>query len=95
MPAKAQTLITLFQSHGGILRFSAILKAGFHLDLLTALEREGTVERIGRGLYHLTKYSIASYPDLVTASISNAQRSNLPYVCTCFPRSDKRDSKTC
>ncbi len=69
MPAKAQTLITFFQTHGGILRFSAILQAGFHPDSLIALEREGAVERIGRGLYRLTKYSIASYPDLVTASI--------------------------
>ena len=69
MPVKAQTLITFFQTHGGILRFSAILKAGFHPDSLIALKREGAVERIGRGLYSLTKYSISSYPDLVTASI--------------------------
>ena len=69
MPAKAQTLITFFQTHGGILRFSAILKAGFHPDSLIALEREGKVEKIGRGLYRLTKYNIPSYPDLVTASI--------------------------
>ena len=69
MPVKAQTLITFFQTHGGILRFSAILKAGFHPDSLIALEREGVVEKIGRGLYRLTKYTIASYPDLVTASI--------------------------
>lgn len=69
MPRKTQTLKTFFQTHGGILRFSAILKAGFHPDSLMALEKEGAVEKIGRGLYRLTKHSIASYPDLVTASI--------------------------
>jgi predicted transcriptional regulator of viral defense system len=69
MPAKSQTLATFFQSHGGVVRFSAILKAGFHPDSLNALEKEKKVEKIGRGLYRLTDYIPGSHPDLVTASL--------------------------
>ena len=69
MSAKTQILIAFFRTHGGILRFSAIIKAGFHPDSLIALEKEGTVEKIDRGIYRLTKYSIGSHPDLVTVSI--------------------------
>jgi len=69
MPAKSQTLATFFQSHGGVVRFSAILKAGFHPDSLNALEKEKKVEKIGRGLYRLTNYIPGSHPDLVTASL--------------------------
>jgi len=61
MPAKAQTLITFFQTYGGILRFSAILKAGFHPDSLIALEEEDEAQRTVGELYRLTKYSTASY----------------------------------
>ena len=69
MPAKAQALITFFKKHGGVVRFSAVLKAGFHSDSLIALEKEGKVEKIGRGLYRLMNYAIAVHPDLVTASL--------------------------
>lgn len=69
MPTKTQTLIEYFQDHGSVVRFSAILKAGFHPDSLTALEQEGKVEKIGRGLYRLTNYTPGSHPDLVAASL--------------------------
>ena len=69
MQAKTQKLIGFFQSHGGVIRFSAILKAGFHPDSLIALEKEGKVERIARGLYRLTNYIPGSHPDLVAASL--------------------------
>src|SRR4030042_6366966 len=69
MPAKTQTLATFFQSHGGVVRFSAILKAGFHPDSLNALEKEKKVAKIGRGLYRLTNYIPGSHPDLVPASL--------------------------
>ncbi len=69
MSIKAQTLSTFFQNQGGVARFSAILKAGFHPDSLTALEKEGKVEKIGQGLYRLTDYTLASYPDLIIASL--------------------------
>ena len=69
MSPKTQQLIGFFQKHGGILRFSAILKAGFHSDSLIALEEEKRVEKIGRGLYRLAGHEPSSYPDLVTACL--------------------------
>ena len=69
MNSKTQQLIGFFQRHGGILRFSAILKAGFHSDSLTALEEEKKIEKIGRGLYQLTNREPDSHPDLVATSI--------------------------
>jgi len=61
--------MSFFQSHGGVARFSAILKAGFHPDSLSALEKEGRVEKIARGLYRVTNYTPGSHPDLVIASL--------------------------
>jgi len=69
MAAKIQTLTAFFQEHGGVVRFSAILKAGYHPDSLIALEREGKVEKIGRGLYRLINHAITAHPDLVLASL--------------------------
>ena len=69
MQERRQKIISYFQNHGGVARFSSILKAGFHPDVLTALEREGKVEKIARGLYRLTDYTLGSHPDLVTASL--------------------------
>lgn len=66
---KNKALISLFEKNGGILRFSTIIKAGFHSDTLVALEKKGVVQKTGRGIYCLTKHSIGSYPDLVMASI--------------------------
>lgn len=69
MSAKSRALVTFFQKQGGVVRFSVIIKAGFHPDSLMALEREGTVEKIGSGLYRLTDHALVSHPDLVTASL--------------------------
>lgn len=69
MKTRKQELINFFQRHGGVARFSAILKAGFHPDSLTALEKEGKVEKIARGLYRLTNYILDFHPDLVTVSL--------------------------
>ena len=69
MQGKSKELIRFFRSHSGIVRFSAILKAGFHPDSLTALKKEGKVERIARGLYRVADYIPGSHPDLVTASL--------------------------
>ncbi|MFC1524872.1 transcriptional regulator [Planctomycetota bacterium] len=68
MVARAKTLINFFQNNGGVVRFSAILKAGFHPDSLIDLTDERRVEKIGKGLYRLTNYSPATHPDLVIAS---------------------------
>ena len=69
MSVKTQKLMNFFQNHGGVVRFSAILKAGFHPDLLMALERGGKVEKIARGLYRVAYYALGSHPDLVVASL--------------------------
>ena len=69
MSTKTQKLMNFFQNHGGVVRFSAILKARFHPDSLIALEREGKVEKIARGLYRVTSYTPGSHPDLVIASL--------------------------
>ena len=69
MKTRPQELIDFFQSHGRVVRFSAILKVGFHPDSLIALEKEGKVERIARGLYRLTDYIPGSHPDLVAVSL--------------------------
>ncbi len=61
--------MNFFQNHGRVVRFSAILKAGFHPDSLMVLEKEGKVERIARGLYRVTNYTPGSHPDLVIASL--------------------------
>lgn len=69
MQIRTQKLMSFFQSHGGVARFSAILRAGFHPDSLSALEKEGRVEKIARGLYRVANYTPGSHPDLVIASL--------------------------
>jgi predicted transcriptional regulator of viral defense system len=68
MTKTGQKLYDYFNKKGGIVRFSAILKAGFHSDSLSSLEKEGKVERIGRGLYRAVNRTLGSHPDLVAAS---------------------------
>jgi len=69
MRMKVQKLIDFFQQHHGVARFSAILNAGFHPDVLRMLQQEGKVEKIARGLYRITRYPFSSYPDLIIASL--------------------------
>ncbi len=69
MKKKSQGMINYFKSHGGVVRFSSVLKAGFHPDSLISLVKEGTVEKIARGLYRLSDYEFVSHPDLVTVSL--------------------------
>ncbi|MGC8593972.1 MAG: type IV toxin-antitoxin system AbiEi family antitoxin domain-containing protein [Candidatus Kryptoniota bacterium] len=69
MRKKAKELITFFKSNNGIVRFSDILRAGFHPDSLKTLEEEKKVEKIARGLYKLANYAFEEHPDLVIASL--------------------------
>ncbi|MBU0650580.1 type IV toxin-antitoxin system AbiEi family antitoxin domain-containing protein, partial [bacterium] len=73
MNTKTELLIKFFEKHGGILRFSSILKAGFHRDTISFLEKEGEIEKIARGLYRKTGYISESYPDLILASLQAAR----------------------
>lgn len=69
MNSRRQELITFFKSHAGVVRFADILKAGFHPDSLISLEKEKKVEKIARGLYRLSRYTLGPHPDLVAASL--------------------------
>lgn len=68
MQKRAEELIGFFKSNGGVVRFSSILKTGFHPDSLKTLEKEKKVEKIARGIYRLVSYDFGEYPDLVIAS---------------------------
>ena len=69
MEQKTERMLGYFKKHGGIARFSSIIKSGFHPDTLNALEKEGKIEKIARGLYRMAHYTFESYPDLVSASL--------------------------
>ena len=69
MRAKKQNLIDYFHKKGGIVRFSAMRKAGFHPDTIAALEKNGQISKISRGLYQLAGYEPAAHPDLVMVSL--------------------------
>jgi len=69
MIAKGKELVDFFKKQKGVSRFSAVLKAGFHSDTLLSLEKEGVVEKIGRGLYKLQEGRTLSNPDLVVAAL--------------------------
>ncbi len=71
MRNRKEELVNFFKSKAGIVRFSDILKAGFHTDTISALIKEGKVEKIARGIYKLTgrNHAFERYPDFVTTSI--------------------------
>ena len=41
MEQNIKKMLNYFKKHGGVVRFSSIIKAGFHPDTLSALEKEG------------------------------------------------------
>ena len=71
MRNRKQELVSFFKRNSGIVRFSAILKAGFHPDSLESLLKEGQVEKVARGIYKLTgqNHAFDRYPDFVTVSL--------------------------
>lgn len=69
MQTKSQNLMRFIQENGGVARFSAIIKAGFHPDSLAALEKNGQIEKISRGLYRLADYTPGDHSDLVMVSL--------------------------
>jgi len=68
MRKRSEELVNFFKNNSGIVRFSAILKTGFHPDSLKALKKEKKVEKIARGLYKLTNYNFEEHPDLIIVS---------------------------
>ena len=69
MEQKTERMLDYFKKHGGIARFSSIIKSGFHPDTLSTLEKEGKIEKIARGLYRMADYTFGSYTDLVITSL--------------------------
>ena len=69
MKRKTERMLDYFKKHGGIARFSSIIKSGFHPDTLSTLEKEGKIEKIARGLYRMADYTFGSYTDLVITSL--------------------------
>jgi len=67
--ARTNSLIDFFKNNGGIQRFSAIIRAGFHPDTLRVLEKNGVIEKMGRGIFRLVQFSTGSHPDLLSASL--------------------------
>ncbi len=66
-------LIELFKAKKGAMRFSAVIKAGFHPDTLIKLVKNGDVEKIGRGLYRLAGFMDDTNPDIVNALLQSGK----------------------
>lgn len=69
MNTKSQNLMDYFRQNGGIVRFSALRKAGFHPDTIAALEKNGQISKMSRGVYQLAGYEPTVHPDLVMVSL--------------------------
>lgn len=73
MKTKKEKLIATFKRHKGILRFSAMIEAGFHRLEIKSLLESGEIERMGRGIYRLKSSLSLSNPDLVTVALQAAK----------------------
>lgn len=71
MSTKANELVKTFEENKGILRFSRILKEGFHRKQVRALLDSGKIRRMGRGLYQLADAPALSNPDFVSAVLQS------------------------
>lgn len=69
MKTKKDELMQVFKRNKGILRFSQVLRAGFHREQLKSLLDSGKIEKIGHGLYRLKDAPAFSNPDLVTVAL--------------------------
>lgn len=65
-------LIEYFKKNKCILRFTDILRADFHPDVLKALENKGEVVKIGRGIYSLSD-TPGIESDLVRVMLQNSK----------------------
>ena len=60
-----QRAISILKKKAGVLKTSEILKAGIHPSTLYALVKNGTLERISRGVYRLADSPPLLNPDLI------------------------------
>jgi len=58
----------IFKQHGGMLRMSEAINLGIDRNLLYAMKKDGTIERLNRGLYRLSDLPPMENPDLVAVS---------------------------
>lgn len=65
MITDANKLKAYIENNGGIVRFSDILKAGFHSDSIKILEERKNIIRIARGLYAIKGKIYDSGDDLI------------------------------
>jgi predicted transcriptional regulator of viral defense system len=66
-----QELKKKFKENNGVMRFSAVLKAGFHSDTMAVMEKRGEIIKIGKGLFRLRGYGTGPYPDFLDASLQS------------------------
>ena len=59
----AKIILDYFKKNGGIVRFSSLLKAGFHPDSLKALEKAGKVQKVARGVRYKGDHVFLLSPD--------------------------------
>lgn len=69
MNQKSDELIPFIQANGGIIRYSAVLNAGFHPDSLMNLLKRGKIRKISRGLYMSVEQEFDENPDFVISSL--------------------------
>lgn len=69
MKTKREELLKAFKENKNILRFSEMLKSGFHRLEIKSLVEVGEIEKIGRGIYRLKNAPSFSNPDLVTVAL--------------------------
>lgn len=62
-------LLSIFKAHPAGIHSSEAIRLGIHPRTLYAMRDAGLIERLGRGLYRLTKSSPLSNPDLVTIAL--------------------------
>ncbi len=67
-PPRRQRLLRELRSHGGWLRQPEALELGVHPRWLSRLVKEGTIERVSKGLYRLPRAPESSYESFVDAS---------------------------
>jgi predicted transcriptional regulator of viral defense system len=59
----------IFRKHNGVLRMSTAIREGIHRRTLYQMLEEGTIERLSRGLYKLSRTLPLEHPDLVTVAL--------------------------
>lgn len=68
-PEKFSAAKKIFQRRGGMLRTGEALRLGIHPRTLYEMAENGTVQKLGRGLYRLSDLPPLGNPDLVAVAL--------------------------